>query len=58
MGPHTGFIVAAFLVTGLVLGGTVAAVLIDGKLQRRALSRLQALTPNPGRNAAGQDETR
>jgi heme exporter protein CcmD len=40
MPPHTGFIVAAFLVTGLVLGGTAAAILLDYRAQLRALARL------------------
>lgn len=58
MAPHTGFIVAAFLVTVLVLGGTAAAVLVDHRVQRRALARLAALNPGrPARDATGQDET-
>lgn len=57
MTPHAGFIVAAFLVTALVLGGTVAAVLIDHRAQRRSLARLAAL--DPGRPARdGRDDPR
>ncbi|UDL93365.1 MULTISPECIES: heme exporter protein CcmD [Lichenihabitans] len=37
---HVGFIVAAFVITGLVLSGTLAAVLLDYRAQLRALARL------------------
>ena len=58
MGPHTGFIVASFATTAVVLGGLVAAVLIDARVQRRALARLRTLNPAraPVRDAARQDE--
>ena len=39
--PHIGFIVAAYAVTALVVGGAVAAVLIDRRALRRALERLE-----------------
>jgi heme exporter protein CcmD len=37
MVQHGGFIVAAFLVTGTVLAGMIAAVLIDYRVQQRTL---------------------
>ena len=37
---HGGFIVAAFLVTGTVLAGMIAAVLIDYRVQHRTLRHL------------------
>ena len=37
---HGGFITAAFLVTGTVLAGMIAAVLIDYRVQHRTLRRL------------------
>ena len=40
--PHVGFIVAAYAVTALVVGGATAAVLIDRWALRRALARLEA----------------
>jgi heme exporter protein CcmD len=40
MVQHGGFIVAAFLVTGTVLAGMIAAVLIDYRVQYRNLRRL------------------
>lgn len=40
MMQHSGFIVAAFLVTGTVLAGMIAAVLIDYRVQHRNLRRL------------------
>ncbi|WP_237477470.1 heme exporter protein CcmD [Lichenibacterium dinghuense] len=48
--PHLGFIVAAYAVTVLVVGGAVAAVLLDGRALRRALERLEA---RAGRARAG-----
>ena len=39
--PHIGFIVAAYAVTVLVVGGAAAAVLIDRWALRRALERLE-----------------
>lgn len=39
MTEHTGFIVAAFLVTGTVLVGLIVATLLDHRIQRRALAR-------------------
>lgn len=43
MPAHLGFIVAAFVITGLVLLGTVAAILADYRAQLRALARLSSL---------------
>jgi heme exporter protein CcmD len=40
MAQHGGFIVAAYLVTGTILIGAVAAVLFDYQRQLRALARL------------------
>ena len=40
MAQHGGFIVAAYLVTGTILIGTIAAVLFDYRLQLNALTRL------------------
>ena len=40
MVQHEGFIVAAYLVTGTVLIGTIAAVLLDYRLQLDALAHL------------------
>ena len=40
--PHVGFIVAAYAVTVLVMGGMVAAVLLDRRALRRALAGLEA----------------
>jgi heme exporter protein CcmD len=40
MVQHGGFITAAFLVTGTVLAGMIAAVLIDYRVQLRTLLHL------------------
>jgi heme exporter protein CcmD len=40
MMQHSGVIMAAFLVTGAVLTGMIAAVLIDHRAQLRTLRRL------------------
>ena len=37
---HGGFIIEAFLVTGTVLAGMIAAVLIDYRVQLRTLRHL------------------
>ncbi|WP_283806577.1 heme exporter protein CcmD [Bradyrhizobium sp. Rc2d] len=37
---HGGFITVAFLVTGTILAGMIAAVLIDYRVQLRSLRRL------------------
>jgi heme exporter protein CcmD len=40
MVQHSGFIMAAFLVTGTVLAGMIAGVFIDHRVQHRSLRRL------------------
>jgi heme exporter protein CcmD len=40
MAQHGGFIVAAYLVTGTILIGVIAAVLFDYQRQMHALARL------------------
>jgi heme exporter protein CcmD len=40
MVQHGGFIMAAYLVTGVVLAGMIAAVFIDSRVQHRTLRRL------------------
>jgi heme exporter protein D len=40
--PHLGFIVAAYALTALVVGGLVAAALLDRRALRRALAALEA----------------
>ena len=47
MVQHGGFIMAAFLVTGTVLAGLIAAVLIDYRVQLRTLRRLLLDHSNP-----------
>ena len=42
LGPHAGFIVAAYAVAALVLGALVAWVVIDHRMQARALAELEA----------------
>ena len=39
---HAGFIVAAYLVTAVVLAGLVLWIVIDGRTQRRRLADLEA----------------
>lgn len=45
MAQHGGFIVAAYLVTGTILIGTIAAVLFDYRLRLHALARLRQGRP-------------
>ena len=40
--PHLGFIVAAYALTTLVVGGLVVAALLDRRALRRALGALEA----------------
>ena len=47
MVQHGGFIIEAFLVTGTVLAGMIAAVLIDYRVQHHTLRRLQLDHSNP-----------
>jgi heme exporter protein D len=42
MDPHTGFIVAAYLVAALVVAALAIWVVIDHRIQRRALAELEA----------------
>jgi heme exporter protein D len=39
---HAGFIVAAYLVTALVLAGLVGWIVLDGRALRRRLAELEA----------------
>lgn len=38
--PHLGFILASYAVTGIVLAGLIAWVLVDGRRQSRAIAAL------------------
>jgi heme exporter protein D len=42
LGPHAGFIVAAYLVTALVVLGLIVWVIADRRAQTRALADLDA----------------
>lgn len=48
MVQHGGFIMVAFLMTGTILAGMVAAVLIDYRVQHRLLRRLLLDHSDPG----------
>ncbi|ODT44680.1 heme exporter protein CcmD [Bosea sp. (in: a-proteobacteria)] len=41
LGPHGGFILAAYLASGLILCGLAALILLDRRAQRRALALLE-----------------
>ena len=41
LGPHAGFILAAYGAFFVVLGGLIAAVLIDHAKQKKALAALE-----------------
>ncbi len=40
LGPHAGFILAAYAFTGLVIAGLIAHAILDHRTQRRALAAL------------------
>jgi len=42
MSPHAGFILAAYAVTALVMGGLVLRAVLDHRAQSRALAELEA----------------
>jgi heme exporter protein D len=39
---HAGFILAAYLLTAVVLGGVFLWIILDGRAQRRRLADLEA----------------
>jgi heme exporter protein CcmD len=41
LGPHAGFILAAYLATAAILTGLALAILLDRRAQRRALAALE-----------------
>ena len=42
MWDHAGFIIAAYLVTAVVVGVMIVWIILDGRLQRRRLAELEA----------------
>ena len=42
MTPHAGYILAAYAVTALVIGGLVLRAVLDHRAQTRALAELEA----------------
>jgi heme exporter protein D len=42
LGPHGAFIIAAYAVTVVIIGGLIAAAVLDQRAQRRALDALEA----------------
>ena len=49
--PHFGFILAAYAIGFLVVGGLILWTILDHRAQTRALARLEART---GRRRAGR----
>ncbi|SFD56644.1 heme exporter protein D [Bosea sp. CRIB-10] len=41
LGPHAGFILAAYLAAAVILAGLATAILLDRRAQRRALAALE-----------------
>lgn len=41
LGPHAGFILAAYLAAAVILSGLAAVILLDRRAQRRALAALE-----------------
>lgn len=41
LGPHAGFILAAYLATAAILAGLIFAILLDRRAQRQALAALE-----------------
>lgn len=51
LGPHAGFIIAAYGAFAVVLGGLMAAVILDHGRQKKALAELERR--GAGRRSAG-----
>ncbi len=41
-GPHGAFIIASYAATVLIVGGLIAAAILDQRAQKRALAALEA----------------
>ncbi len=41
LGPHAGFILAAYLATAAILAGLIFATLLDRRTQKQALAALE-----------------
>jgi hypothetical protein len=44
--PHWGFILAAYIVTALVIGGMTVKILVDYRSLRQALGRMVGTSPD------------
>lgn len=53
LGPHAGFIWAAYAITALVVGGLTIWIIATDRRQRRLLARLEA--GGARRRSAGRD---
>ncbi len=42
LGPHGGFIVASYAAAVLIVGGLIVRAVVDHRLQKAALERLEA----------------
>lgn len=42
--PHTGFIVAAYVLAAAVIVGAIVTIVVDYRIQTRALGELEART--------------
>jgi heme exporter protein D len=42
LGPHAGFILAAYAAAAIIVGGLIAWIVIDYRAQMRALADLEA----------------
>jgi heme exporter protein D len=53
LGPHAGFIIAAYLIAALVVIGLIIWIEVDNRVQRRNLARLaaQGVTRRSGKSA-------
>lgn len=54
-GPHSGYILAAYLLAAIVILGLVLRSVIDSRTQRKALERLES--QGVGRRASRNNET-
>ena len=41
LGPHAGYIIAAYASVALVIGGLALAIILDHRAQKRALAALE-----------------
>ena len=56
LGPHGGYILAAYLVSGLIVAALILRAIVDGRAQRRALAAIEGEGRQHLRAGSGADD--